>query len=100
MTHHPPWTAEPMTCPSSPSVLPMPLKSSASSVTNLDLNEGILVHDLDPDVDTTPSEDTAVGHVHDIASDESRRNLRDHLRRTLSVQRDKSGHFFILRLCI
>jgi len=46
----------------------MPLKSSASSVTNLDLNEGILVHDLDPDVDTTPSEDTAVGDVHDATN--------------------------------
>ena len=33
----------------------MPLKSSASSVTNLDLNEGILVHDLDRDVDTPPA---------------------------------------------
>ncbi|KAJ8586551.1 DUF254-domain-containing protein [Rhizopogon salebrosus TDB-379] len=66
------------------------LESSASSVTNLDLNEGILVHDVDPDVDTTRSEDTAVGQIDDVASEESRKNLRDHLRRTLSVQRDKS----------
>ncbi|OAX38771.1 DUF254-domain-containing protein [Rhizopogon vinicolor AM-OR11-026] len=72
-------------------LLPTPgLESSASSVTNLDLNEGILVHDLDPDVDTTRSEDTAVGQIDDVASEESRRNLRDHLRRTLSVQREKS----------
>ncbi|OJA17220.1 hypothetical protein AZE42_00206 [Rhizopogon vesiculosus] len=72
-------------------LLPTPgLESSASSVTNLDLNEGILVHDVDPDVDTTRSEDTAVGQIDDVASEESRRNLRDHLRRTLSVQKEKS----------
>lgn len=78
------------------SVPPMTgLESSASSVTNLDLNEGILVHDVDPDVDTPHSEDTAVGQIDDVASEESRKNLRDHLRRTLSVQREKSGQFFI-----
>ncbi|KAG0704235.1 hypothetical protein DFH29DRAFT_912445 [Suillus ampliporus] len=71
---------------------PMPgLESSASSVTNLDLNDGILVHDIDPEVDTTHSEDTtAVGQIDDVADEESRKNLRDHLRRTLSVQRGKS----------
>ena len=76
-------------------VPPMPgLESSASSVTNLDLNEGILVHDIDPEVDTTHSEDTtAVGQIDDVADEESRKNLRDHLRRTLSVQREKSGQF-------
>ncbi|KAG1872390.1 DUF254-domain-containing protein [Suillus subalutaceus] len=67
------------------------LESSASSVTNLDLNDGILVHEVDPEVDTTHSEDTtAVGQIDDVADEESRKNLRDHLRRTLSVQREKS----------
>ncbi|KAG2151303.1 DUF254-domain-containing protein [Suillus clintonianus] len=67
------------------------LESSASSVTNLDLNDGILVHDVDPEVDTTHSEETtAVGQIDDVADEESRKNLRDHLRRTLSVQREKS----------
>lgn len=67
------------------------LESSASSVTNLDLNDGILVHEADPEVDTTHSEDaTAVGQIDDVADEESRKNLRDHLRRTLSVQREKS----------
>ncbi|KAG1745888.1 DUF254-domain-containing protein [Suillus paluster] len=71
---------------------PMPgLESSASSVTNLDLNDGLLVHDVDPEVDTTHSEDTtAVGQIDDVADEESRKNLRDHLRRTLSIQREKS----------
>jgi hypothetical protein len=71
------------------------LESSASSVTNLDLNDGILVHEVDPDVETTHSEDTtAVGQI-DEADEESRKNLRNHLRRTLSVQREKSGHFHL-----
>lgn len=67
------------------------LESSASSITNLDLNDGILVHEMDPEVDTTHSEDTtAVGQIDDVADEESRKNLRDHLRRTLSIQREKS----------
>ncbi|KAG2155927.1 uncharacterized protein EDB93DRAFT_62171 [Suillus bovinus] len=73
------------------------LGSSASSVTNLDLNDGILVHEVDPEVDTTHSEDTtAVGQIDDVAGEESRKNLRDHLRRTLSVQREKSGIFILI----
>ncbi|KAG2057890.1 DUF254-domain-containing protein [Suillus hirtellus] len=67
------------------------LESSASSVMNLDLNDSILVHEADPELDTTHSEDTtAVGQIDDVADEGSRKNLRDHLRRTLSVQREKS----------
>lgn len=75
-----------MTTPGTPG-----LESSASSVMNLDLNDSILVHEVDPELDTTHSEDTtAVGQIDDVADEGSRKNLRDHLRRTLSVQREKS----------
>ena len=61
------------------------LESSASSVVNLDISDGILVHDVDAEVETMTSEEiTAVGQVDDIAGEESRKSLRDHLRRTLS----------------
>ncbi|KAH7885260.1 DUF254-domain-containing protein [Phlebopus sp. FC_14] len=63
------------------------LESSASSVINLDLNEGILVHDVDAEVDTVDSEETtAVGQIDEVADEESRKSLRDRLRRTLSVK--------------
>ncbi|KAH7919246.1 DUF254-domain-containing protein [Leucogyrophana mollusca] len=55
------------------------------------MSEGILVHDVDAEVDTINSEETiAVGHVDDGADEESRKNLRDHLRRTLSDRRSMS----------
>jgi hypothetical protein len=67
------------------------LESSASSVINLDLNDGILVHDVDAEVDTTNSEETtAVGQIDDVADEESRKSLRDQLRRTLSTK-ESSG---------
>ncbi|KAJ7781773.1 trafficking protein Mon1-domain-containing protein [Mycena maculata] len=58
------------------------LDSTASSVVNLDLNEGILIQDAD--TDTVDGEDiTVMGVVH--ATDEaSKKSLRDQLRRTLS----------------
>jgi len=61
------------------------LESSASSVINLDISDGILVHDVDAEVETTTSDETtAVGQIDDIADEESRKSLRDQLRRTLS----------------
>ncbi|KAG6377113.1 DUF254-domain-containing protein [Boletus reticuloceps] len=61
------------------------LESSASSVINLDISDGILVHDVDAEVETMVSEETtAVGQIHDIPDEQSRKNLRDQLRRTLS----------------
>lgn len=61
------------------------LESSASSVANLDISDGILVHDVDAEVETTASEEsTAVGQIDDIAGEESKKSLRDQLRRTLS----------------
>lgn len=70
----------------SPSIQPATgLESSASSVINLDLSDGILVHDVDAEVETATSEETtAVGQNDDVADEESRKNLRVHLRRTLN----------------
>ena len=73
------------------------LESSASSVINLDISDGILVHDVDAEVDTTTSEETtAVGLINDIADEESRKSLRDQLRRTLS----KKEHTGLLLSCL
>lgn len=58
---------------------------------NLDISDGILVHDVDAEVETTASEETtALGQIGDIADEESRKSLRDQLRRTLS-KRDHTG---------
>ena len=64
---------------------------------NLDISDGILVHDVDAEVDTTTSEETtAVGLINDIADEESRKSLRDQLRRTLS----KKEHTGLLLSCL
>ncbi|KAF9221613.1 DUF254-domain-containing protein [Gyrodon lividus] len=78
----------------SPNVHPTTgLESSASSVINLDINDGILVHDVDAEVDTTNSEEiTAVGQIDDVADEESRKSLRDQLRRTLSAKESPDTH--------
>ncbi|KAG8214619.1 hypothetical protein J3R82DRAFT_9695 [Butyriboletus roseoflavus] len=69
------------------------LESSASSVVNLDISDGILVHDVDAEVETMASEEiTAVGQVDDIAGEESRKSLRDQLRRTLSKKEHTDPH--------
>lgn len=72
--------------PASPYMHPATgLESSASSVINLDISDGILVHDVDAEVETTTGEETtAVGQIHDIPDEQSRKSLRDQLRRTLS----------------
>lgn len=71
---------------SSPYIQPATdLESSASSVINLDISDGILVHDVDAEVETMASEETtAVGQIDDIADEQSRKTLRDQLRRTLT----------------
>ncbi|KAF8551678.1 DUF254-domain-containing protein [Imleria badia] len=69
------------------------LESSASSVINLDISDGILVHDVDAEVETTTSEETtAVGQIHDIPDEQSRKSLRDQLRRTLSKKEHTDHH--------
>ena len=72
--------------PASPYMHPATgLESSSSSVINLDISDGILVHDVDAEVETTTGEETtAVGQIHDIPDEQSRKSLRDQLRRTLS----------------
>jgi len=74
------------------------LNSSASSVVNLDLNEGILLQDVDAEVDTVDSEDvTVMGLVDSSAGDEdSKKTLRDQLRNTLSHRPSRPGK---LNLC-
>jgi vacuolar fusion protein MON1 len=63
------------------------LDSSASSVDNV---EGILVQEADADVDTIDDEDgNAVGYI--VADPESKQNLRDQLRRTLSKRQSNAG---------
>ncbi|KAF5330264.1 hypothetical protein D9758_014446 [Tetrapyrgos nigripes] len=61
------------------------LDSSASSVINMDLNEGILVQDVEAEVDTM-EEDVVVERKEDskIMDEENKRLLRDKLRKTLS----------------
>lgn len=62
------------------------VESSASSVVNLDMGEGILVPDADAEVDVIDGEvGTAVGRSGSNAGDEaSKKALRDQLRHTLS----------------
>ncbi|KIJ62584.1 hypothetical protein HYDPIDRAFT_176402 [Hydnomerulius pinastri MD-312] len=56
----------------------------------------ILVHDVDAEVDTTHSEEiTAVGQIDDVADEESRKSLRDTLRRTLSTKKESPGPFML-----
>lgn len=63
---------------------------------NLDISDGILVHDVDAEVETTASEETtAIGQIDDVADEVSRKSLRDQLRRTLS----KKEHTGISLFC-
>lgn len=68
-------------------------ESSASSVINLDMNEGILVPEIDAEVDTVDGEaGSAIGHAALPAGDEaSKKALRDQLRRTLNKKESLSG---------
>ncbi|KAI0320195.1 trafficking protein Mon1-domain-containing protein [Amylostereum chailletii] len=62
------------------------IESSASSVFNVDMNEGILVPEADADVSTVDGEaGSAMGRSSSPAGDESsKKALRDQLRKTLS----------------
>ena len=68
------------------------LDSTASSVINLDLNEGILIQDGDMETDY-PEDINATNLVSNVekSDEESKRTLRDHLRRTLSHTTAGSG---------
>lgn len=67
------------------------LRSSASSITDIDLNEGILIQDSDQKEDTGETDDVTVsGHVEQSGStEEDKKILRDQLRKTLN--QSKSG---------
>ncbi|KAH0586153.1 hypothetical protein H2248_007418 [Termitomyces sp. 'cryptogamus'] len=68
------------------------LDSTASSVINLDLNEGILVHDGDVEKECPEEINVTTLESNIQRSDEaSKRTLRDHLRRTLSHATIRSG---------
>ncbi|KAJ6525298.1 trafficking protein Mon1-domain-containing protein [Mycena vulgaris] len=60
------------------------LDSTASSVVNLDLNEGILIQDVDADTDTVDGEEITVMGIVNTTDEASKKSLRDQLRRTLS----------------
>ncbi|KAH9950658.1 trafficking protein Mon1-domain-containing protein [Amylocystis lapponica] len=66
--------------------------SSASSILNTELSEGMLIQDPEAEVDTTDGEQaTASGHVESHAGDEeSKKSLRDQLRRTLNKKESSS----------
>lgn len=67
------------------------LDSSASSVISVDMNEGILIQDMDADVE--PTDDTAVLAQFDANQSEEgpKKHLRDQLRRTLTSKALQSG---------
>lgn len=68
------------------------LESSASSVINLDMNEGILIQDMDTDTDI--AEEDSIEALHSVTSsnDESKRFLREQLRKTLSSKQVQKEH--------
>ncbi|KAL0961249.1 hypothetical protein HGRIS_006211 [Hohenbuehelia grisea] len=85
-------TTSPPLPPPPPATQPGMLDSSASSVANLDLSEGILVQDVDAEADTAESDEvTVMGSVETTAGEEdSKRSLRDQLRKTLN-QKQPAG---------
>jgi len=70
------------------------INSSASSVSNLDTSEGILIQETEVEVDT--NEEEALGSIdHPAGDDTSKKTLRDKLRRTLSENSGKPDFGFI-----
>ncbi|KAJ7195429.1 trafficking protein Mon1-domain-containing protein [Mycena pura] len=77
------------TVTAAPTVISQPplnpaLDSTASSVVNLDLNEGILIQDTDAETDIVDSEEITVMGIVNATDEASKKSLRDQLRRTLS----------------
>lgn len=69
------------------------LDSSASSVVDV---EGILVQEVDAEVDAADGDDgTAIGYV--VPNEGSKKNLRDQLRRTLSRRQSNAGEEFVIK---
>lgn len=64
--------------------------SASSSILNPNLPEGMLIQEPDADVETTDAD--VSGHVESHAGDEeSKKNLRDQLRRTLNKKDSRAG---------
>src|SRR5262245_41971563 len=72
---------------------PQVLDSSASSIVDVDMSGGILVQDVESEAELVDVEDgNAVGQMANTAgADESKKTLRDQLRRTLSQKRSMTG---------
>lgn len=94
--------------PSSPIAIPFApptnqaSESSASSLSNADVNEGILIQDVEVEVDTTDGDGgSAVGQLDSVATDEdSKRSLRDKLRETLSKRHNSPSEFRLIHLLV
>jgi hypothetical protein len=83
-----------------PEVPPIPnaqreqaLESSASSIINVDINEGILIQDMDTDTDITEEDPFEATHTVATTNEESKKFLREQLRKTLS---SKQGEISLL----
>lgn len=82
--------------PGEPEALPVPngpreqaLESSASSIINVDINEGILIQDMDTDTDITEEDSVDATLPAATTNEESKKFLREQLRRTLSGKQGK-----------
>jgi putative ubiquitin-RnfH superfamily antitoxin RatB of RatAB toxin-antitoxin module len=67
------------------------LESSASSIINVDMNEGILVQDVDTDTDIAEEDSTEVMRPVIVTNEESKKLLREQLRKTLSSKQVQDG---------
>jgi hypothetical protein len=77
------------------------LDSSASSVIGLEPDEGILVHDIDADVDHTDAEDLETIDKTALPTQEegTKKRLRDQLRKSLTLKAAQSGqHLYFICL--
>jgi len=77
------------------------LDSSASSVIGLEPDEGILVDDIDADVDHTDAEDLETIDKTALPTqvEGTKQRLRDQLRKSLTLKAAQSGqHLYFIRL--
>lgn len=73
--------------------------SAASSIINFDMVDGILVPETDPEVEMDPDQVSAAGQMGTIAGDEeSKKNLRAQLRKTLSKKQSLPGQSLFLQI--
>ena len=66
--------------------------SSASSIINFDMSDGILVPETDAEAEMDRDQVSALGQMNSVAGDEeSKKNLRAQLRKTLNKKQSNSG---------